>query len=1548
MVSKNRHENPHADELQEVLAGEPDVVGNTKVSNTPEHTLRFDEGSQHAEELAKALAADLDEVQTLAQEYQDENPQLSAHEALQKAITFVELGGFTGYNEAELEYIVRRAESYKGNSAPHQAQETTVAAVESEPATREAEFSDYKKQQELVQLRVAELTKLYEAILQYPAVQGRGFDLSFQSNVNELQQDAMRHGSTHDLDETIAREKSVLADLEANYSSNEQTSSAVEDTTSAIDNSNKVTPEMVDAIKNSIEANRLQSRASTEGQHEPKSAAVEAEAISNEQEIPLEKQWAEYVFGQRKFREINTLLDRKKEEYIDAGNTEEDFYKRKVWSAHKEALHELGIILDKDLDTFTVAFTKEVMKSARQMNEELRERKSELATALAENPGALDKLNNYISRFRKRNKEATFGEAAQDQVPRVLQVKASTYDDHLTAGDYAGIVTDARGIARERRLAISSAVDPQQQAQSARETLPNQRSSTRLDQGPNRPDDAEYAKQTEEAAQKIAPVLPEVMQALRDKKKALKKATGKRYIDEQWNNSTRYTVLRSEFVHLGALDADAVVSNKQLDDILEKSREIRRNTREAEQGVTEPAAPKSAEAPSGTSSAEQEADLDTKIVDIARQVAEYDQVLGPYITAGQGKHRAEYFKEHDNFDGWHASDALINTLEDLGLLTEQDLEGLDDRARRKLGGKIWSNIKQARKDYKENIAKIDEDAVKKWIETDAADKFAKIGPGAFNAIVNEKYEAFKADNPDAKAALFRFDIAKKEALKELGVINSYDAQSLTADHINTLIKSGIAAGRNVGELQPTGAKETGSSAPETNAQKIRTLEDSIVTLQQEFGRIDQTSQRARDIKTDLTEARAEIEAIKGAETPEQMRERLEEDKQYWQAEIDKLEQEFAAAGPQGLPSPKILEYKANIRAIEDELEALDQPVGAPDERATLELEKAALEDQVGQLEANNPYDPEILRLKGEIVAKQERIDALGQPGTAPDVRTQQQIQYETLKNEVADLQREYAALPADQRDTDQAKALQNKIIDKLNELQAVLQAEYDAFPDEIQFSLGANLTPEQQQAANRANDLRIELSLVEAARDRALRGEIVAPPTAEEQHRAQRDREIRAAREQRIRHEAFVKNERIYRAALNEYAQIRALNEAKEEGMFARIGRKKRQEELRIAREKLHKAKLQYEYDIVKAKHEAGLYEGDEAAVAAAQSDELFEGLASLDEQARTETLKIHQERAENRNGFQKAFIKIGKMLSVGNKFARVAKPAGAGAALGGIKALALATSGATLPVSIGFALVASGLTAGIKYGASKHNIDTARAEESADRNENGALKRRLTDEQVTQLKALMEGATIADLAQHGYKLANGVLEQSEKTSLDTLKKARGKAAQTMGFFALGAGVSGIAAHFAPHGYIDGALHHNASFPGDHDSASGAHPNEGSNSGRGYDSTGGKDSGPSGGSEKNPGTAELVYKGRSFFVDPSNGPIKEIQQTAAINGHKISLNDASKIYEKVYAEYGDKMVSGGPTYHGPNGDLRFGESGNYKWGKGALKDIVTQAAKVKG
>ena len=154
----------------------------------------------------------------------------------------------------------------------------------------------------------------------------------------------------------------------------------------------------------------------------------------------------------------------------------------------------------------------------------------------------------------------------------------------------------------------------------------------------------------------------------------------------------------------------------------------------------------------------------------------------------------------------------------------------------------------------------------------------------------------------------------------------------------------------------------------------------------------------------------------------------------------------------------------------------------------------------------------------------------------------------------------------------------------------------------------------------------------------------------------------------------------------------------------------------------------------------------------------------------------------------------------------------------------------------------------------------------------------------------------------------------------EIVKQNRGEMARSI---MMGASAGAAAGGFAGN-WVDAALHPGAQ----HNLVNGqqatdAHPNEGTLPSDRYDQ---------------------MLKGHHFNAERGSSVIREIQQAAQANGHPISMHDAGQIYNDIYHDVGDKIIHGGPEYHGPTGDIRFGHPGAYEWGKGVLDRIVSAAA----
>lgn len=193
-------------------------------------------------------------------------------------------------------------------------------------------------------------------------------------------------------------------------------------------------------------------------ERDQQAAAAEVPSDTPESERLLADQWKDYLFRQRKLKELGDIVDRKKQEVIASGGTEEDF-RRKTWTHYRDALHELGVITDDHMNDFTPTFTREVVQGARQMDKALRQRKADIAALLGGNQLLLYQVNQGIDGDRREYGETHNGstkdwdrrKAAASEIALLLDQlgEVSDYDAHLTPGDYMHILREAQAVAAQ-------------------------------------------------------------------------------------------------------------------------------------------------------------------------------------------------------------------------------------------------------------------------------------------------------------------------------------------------------------------------------------------------------------------------------------------------------------------------------------------------------------------------------------------------------------------------------------------------------------------------------------------------------------------------------------------------------------------------------------------------------------------------------------------------------------------------------------------------------------------------------------------------------------------------------------------------------------------------------------------------------------------------------------------------------------------------------------------------------------------------------------------
>lgn len=376
-----------------------------------------------------------------------------------------------------------------------------------------------------------------------------------------------------------------------------------------------------------------------------------------------------------------------------------------------------------------------------------------------------------------------------------------------------------------------------------------------------------------------------------------------------------------------------------------------------------------------------------------------------------------------------------------------------------------------------------------------------------------------------------------------------------------------------------------------------------------------------------------------------------------------------------------------------------------------------------------------------------------------------------------------------------------------------------------------------------------------------------------------------------------------YEAALSEYAELKATSET-----VGRFRRGRVEDELKLAEEKLTRAKIELETEIARKKAIEGLYEGDTDEAKRQQlEDDIFNKLRGLDAATREKTDRVLETRLNERGWFKRKVASIGKFFTSGGKVAQLLKPGGAGFALG----FGVGFMGAGFPVTTA-AAVAGG--AGMRAAATRVHLDTLHAANKG--------KLAVSDEKFRELLNSIGGST-GDIGEKAQALAGGILTESREKGYELANAARKKAGKVAVAFAIGFGAGGLGGHLAHEAWSSA---HAAEVPTNSEPAPQTNPNP----------SGGEVSG--GGAEQTPS-----LNGQEFNVESGHGPIKEIQDAARANGNNISLGRAEQIYNQLYGEYGDALTGGGPEYHGPTGDLRFGRPGTYNWGDGVLEKIVAMS-----
>lgn len=379
-----------------------------------------------------------------------------------------------------------------------------------------------------------------------------------------------------------------------------------------------------------------------------------------------------------------------------------------------------------------------------------------------------------------------------------------------------------------------------------------------------------------------------------------------------------------------------------------------------------------------------------------------------------------------------------------------------------------------------------------------------------------------------------------------------------------------------------------------------------------------------------------------------------------------------------------------------------------------------------------------------------------------------QTEAERLRTAWQELVEQYGAMS--DRYSPEGRALKSRIDAAFHEFSAAEAAVGAAAPEGDPL---ASLTPEQR------------------ARFEALRSSPGGPTplgeafaNAQAEQAAAEQAQQQAERQRRIDGEiALIRNEvdgvhgEALRVAMDRYAALKADSETWGEG-----GRTELEKLLIEAEGALYRAKIAYETEVIRRKHEAGLYEGDEAAINQAAANDLFNAIRGLDKGTRQATDSELKKRVEHRGLFGKAKAAIGRFFMGGGKVAQASKGAGVGFA----SSFGLAFAGVGFPITMAVMAVA-GL--GIRSAAVTANLDRIRGEnKDAQGNAVGVMD----DAGFADFMDDMRRSGITDVNSIAGRLAGRIFETSRKRGYEQADRARGETGYVMGGFAVGSALGGL------------------------------------------------------------------------------------------------------------------------------------------------------------
>lgn len=388
------------------------------------------------------------------------------------------------------------------------------------------------------------------------------------------------------------------------------------------------------------------------------------------------------------------------------------------------------------------------------------------------------------------------------------------------------------------------------------------------------------------------------------------------------------------------------------------------------------------------------------------------------------------------------------------------------------------------------------------------------------------------------------------------------------------------------------------------------------------------------------------------------------------------------------------------------------------------------------------------------------------------------------------------------------------------------------------------------------------------------------------------------------------------KVAMGTYAELKADIETK--GIDVKLGkitlwrgRAKREKLLKQAEAELTAAQIAYEKAVIAKKKEANLYEGDDAQIAAQGRNDLFTAMRGLDTEARKATNEILDDRAENRSLYRRASMKLFGWMGKSSKLATIGT-VGAGVASG----VGIVMSGVGWPITTA---AVAGAKLSIYQGVKTKHLDALRAETI---DENGDLKGTMSDADFERIRAGLSGKTEASAENVATDIAAHFFETSRQQGHERLDKAREAARKAAGKFAIGVAVGAGGAGL--YKWADGSVH-----------AMQGHTTHGSSTGTTHGAWGSGEPPHSGVVPEIDHTETLT--GTTFNVEHGSGLIRELQQFAGANGHKLSPVQANQLHHELMAKFGKDYINikgiAQDTYmHGT--DVRLSAPGTASWDKG--------------